>query len=159
MIRWLSCTVGQRRKCRQILGKSMRRRWKEWDIRYLTAPLEIIGNQGSVSGVKCIKMELGEPDASGRRRPVPVKDSEFLVDADVVIPAISQEVDMSVIPEENEFSITRWNTFQVDSETGATNIRGVFAGGDAANGPDIAIRAIAGGKRAAAGIHKYLRGG
>ncbi len=129
------------------------------EMKYLAAPLEIVGSNGKVTGVKCVQMALGEPDASGRRRPVPVEGSEFVVEADVVVPAISQGMDLAVLPENHEFSITRWKTFQVDGETGATNVPGVFAGGDADTGPDIAIRAIAGGKRAAEGIHRYLRGG
>lgn len=127
------------------------------ELHYLTAPLEIVGANGKATGVKCIKMELGEPDASGRRRPVPVEGSEYVVDADMIVPAISQGLDLSLLPEGHEFTITRWKTFQVDPETGATNVPGVFAGGDAESGPDIAIRAIAGGKLAARGIHDYLR--
>jgi len=127
------------------------------DIQYLAAPVEIIGSNGKVQGMKCIKMELGEPDASGRRRPVPKEGSEYVIEADVIVPAISQGVDMSLLSEGHEYKITRWETFQTDLQTGATNVSGVFAGGDVASGPDIAIRAIAGGKQAAVGIHNYLR--
>jgi len=126
-------------------------------LQYLVAPTEIIGDGGKVAGIKCIKMALGEPDASGRRRPVPMEGSEFVIDADTVVPAISQAPDLSFLPEGHRFHITRYNTFDIDEETGATNIPGFFAGGDITSGPDIAIRAIAGGKRAAAGIHAYLR--
>ncbi len=126
-------------------------------LQYLAAPVEILGQNGKVTGMKCIKMELGEPDASGRRRPVPVEGSEYVIEAQTIVPAISQGTDLSFLAEEHEFQLTRWNTFQVDEEAGATNIPGVFAGGDVVSGPNIAIRAIAGGKRAARGIHAYLR--
>ena len=126
-------------------------------LQYLAAPVEILGENGKVTGMKCIKMELGEPDASGRRRPVPIEGSEYVIDAETIVPAISQGTDLSFLPDEHQFKLTRWNTFEIDEETGATNIPGVFAGGDVVSGPDIAIRAIAGGKRAAQGIHQYLR--
>jgi glutamate synthase (NADPH/NADH) small chain len=108
--------------------------------------------------MKCIKMELGEPDASGRRRPVPVEGSEYVIDAETIVPAISQGTDLAFLGEDHEFDINRWNTFDVDEETGATNVPGVFAGGDVVTGPDIAIRAVAAGKRGALGIDAYLKG-
>jgi heterodisulfide reductase subunit A len=126
-------------------------------IQYLAAPVEILGENGKVTGMKCIKMELGEPDASGRRRPVPMEGSEYVIDAQTIVPAISQGADLSFLPKEHTFELSRWNTFEIDEETGATNLPGVFAGGDVVTGPDIAIRAIAHGKRAAEGIHTYLR--
>ena len=126
-------------------------------MQYLAAPLEILGKNGKVTGMKCIKMELGEPDASGRRRPVPLAGSEYIIDAQTIVPAISQGADLSFLTKEHNFNISRWNTFEIDEETGATNLPGVFAGGDVVTGPDIAIRAIAGGKHAAVGIHEYLR--
>jgi len=126
-------------------------------LQYLAAPVEILGENGKVTGMKCIKMELGEPDASGRRRPVPMEGSEYVIDAQTIVPAISQGADLSFLPKEHTFELSRWNTFEIDEETGATNLPGVFAGGDVVTGPDIAIRAIAHGKRAAEGIHAYLR--
>ncbi len=126
-------------------------------IQYLAAPIEILGENGKVTGMKCIKMELGEPDASGRRRPMPIEGSEYVIDAQTIVPALSQAADMSFLPEGHEYKISRWNTFEIDEETCQTNIPGVFAGGDIVSGPDIAIRAVAGGKNAAVGIHEYLR--
>ena len=126
-------------------------------LQYLAAPVEILGKDGKVTGMKCIKMELGEPDASGRRRPVPIEGSEYVIDAETIVPALSQGVDLSFLEEGHDLEISRWNTFEIDEETGATNVPGVFAGGDIVTGPDIAIRAVAGGKRAAEGIHEYLR--
>jgi heterodisulfide reductase subunit A len=126
-------------------------------LQYLAAPVEILGENGKVKGMKCIKMELGEPDASGRRRPVPIEGSEYIIDAQTIVPALGQRTELSFLPEGHEFNITRWDTFEIDEDTGATSMPGVFAGGDVATGPDIAIRAIAGGKRAAVGIDAYLR--
>ncbi|MBW1902099.1 MAG: FAD-dependent oxidoreductase [Deltaproteobacteria bacterium] len=126
-------------------------------IQYLAAPIEILGDNGKVTGMKCIKMELGEPDASGRRRPVPIEGSEYIINAETIVPALSQGADLSFLGEDHEFEINRWNTFDVDPETGVTNIPGVFAGGDIVTGPDIAIRAVAAGKTAAGGIDQYLR--
>jgi NADPH-dependent glutamate synthase beta subunit-like oxidoreductase/NAD-dependent dihydropyrimidine dehydrogenase PreA subunit len=126
-------------------------------IQYLAAPVEILGANGKVTGMKCIKMELGEPDASGRRRPVPLEGSEYIIDAETIVPAISQGTDLSFLGQDHQLNLSRWNTFETHAETGATNVAGVFAGGDVVTGPDIAIRAVAGGKRAAVGIHEYLR--
>ncbi len=126
-------------------------------IQYLAAPVEILGENGKVTGMKCIKMELGEPDASGRRRPVSIEGSEYIIDAETIVPAISQGADLSFLAKGHNLNLSRWNTFEIDEETGATNVPGVFAGGDVVTGPDIAIRAIAGGKQAAVGIHTYLR--
>ena len=126
-------------------------------IQYLAAPVEILGKDGRVSGMKCIKMELGEPDASGRRRPVPIEGSEYVIDAETIVPALSQAANLEFLGEDHGLDINRWNTFDIDEETGATNVQGVFAGGDVVTGPDIAIRAVAAGKKAAEGIHEYLR--
>jgi heterodisulfide reductase subunit A len=127
-------------------------------IYYLAAPLRILGRNGHVVGMECIRNMLGEPDASGRRRPVPVEGTEFTVDADAIIPAISQRPNLSFLPEGHGFTITRWNTFDVDSHTLQTNKKGVFAGGDAVTGPATVIEAIAAGKKAAGMIDRYLRG-
>ncbi len=126
-------------------------------LQYLAAPVEILGKEGGVSGMKCIKMELGEPDASGRRRPVPVEGSEYVIEAETIVPAISQGANLDFLPEDHAFNLSRWNTFEIDEETCTTNIPGVFAGGDVVTGPDIAIRAVAAGRTAAFGIHDYLR--
>lgn len=126
-------------------------------LQYLAAPVEILGEDGRVKGMRCIKMELGEPDASGRRRPVPIEGSEYVIEAQTIVPAISQGTDLDFLGGTHDFHITRWKTIEIDEETGATGVPGVFAGGDVVSGPDIAIRAVAGGKRAALGIHQYLR--
>lgn len=126
-------------------------------LQYLAAPVKILGKNGRVTGMRCVRMELGEPDASGRRRPIPIEGSEYVIDAETIVPAISQGTNIDFLGKEHDFDINRWNTFEIDEENGATNVAGVFAGGDVVTGPDIAIRAIAGGKRAALGIHDYLR--
>jgi NADH-quinone oxidoreductase subunit F len=127
-------------------------------IHYLASPLRILGKNDRVIGMECIRNMLGEPDASGRRRPIPVDGTEFTVEADAIIPAISQRPDLSFLPKDHGFAITRWNTFEVDPQTLQTNKKGVFAGGDAVTGPATVVEAIAAGKKAAEMIDRYLRG-
>ena len=103
-------------------------------------------------------MKLGEPDESGRRRPVPITGSEFSVEADTVIAAVGQAPDLSFLPPDSALERTRWETLVVDSNTLATNVPGVFAGGDFVTGPGMVVEAIAAGRRAAMAIDKYLRG-
>ncbi|MCG6983077.1 MAG: FAD-dependent oxidoreductase [Deltaproteobacteria bacterium] len=125
-------------------------------FQFLVAPVEVIGDKGRMTGLKCLKMELGEPDASGRRRPVPIEGSEFVIEAENLIAAIGQRPDVKFIPEDGGFDITRWNTFAVDQETFQTNVPGVFSAGDVETGPDIAIRACANGRKAALGIARHI---
>ncbi|MBE0480263.1 MAG: FAD-dependent oxidoreductase, partial [Dehalococcoidia bacterium] len=126
-------------------------------IQYLVAPSRIIGSSGKVSAIECIRMELGEPDESGRRRPVPVKGSEFKIEVDNVIPAIGQSPDLSFLGPKSPIETGRGSTVKVDKVTLQTNIPGVFAGGDAVLGPATVIEAIAAGKEAAISIDRYLR--
>ncbi len=130
------------------------------DIRFLTAPTKVIlDDSGRATGMEVITMELGEPDDSGRRRPVPIEGSEQIMEFDTIIPAIGQEPDMACIEGEQDApETTRWNTFVYDEVTQTTNIDGVFAAGDCAFGPDILIRAIAEGRRAAQAMDLYLDG-
>ena len=127
-------------------------------IEYLVAPTRLVGEKGELSGLECIRNKMGEPDSSGRRRPVPVEGSDFVLKCDVVIPAISQEPDIEEIGNSNEFEITRWNTFKVDPDNLETNLKGIFAAGDAVTGPSTIIEAIAAGQRVAAAIEKYFLG-
>ena len=127
-------------------------------IHYLTNPTKILGKDGKVTGMECIKMKLGEPDASGRRKPIPIEGSEFTIDLDMVIMAIGQAADISFLAKEENFELTRWGTFAVDPDTLQTNIAGIFAGGDAVTGPATVIEAIAAGKEAAESIDHYIRG-
>ena len=126
---------------------------------YLCNPTRIIAKDGKVVGVECIRMELGEPDASGRRRPVPVPGSEFVIETDILIPAIGQKVDLSFLEEKEGIKLTKWNTIDSDSETFATSQPGVFSAGDCITGPDVLVKATGTGKRAAEKIDLYLRGG
>jgi len=125
-------------------------------LHILAAPVKVLTKDGRVTGIQCIKMELGEPDASGRRRPVPVKGSEFDMDVDNVIMAIGQGVDKAALPKELEY--TEWGTLSVDPVTLETSISGVFAGGDVVSGPADVIAAVAAGKETAISIDRYLRG-
>jgi heterodisulfide reductase subunit A len=127
------------------------------EIDLLAAPTEIIAEAGKVSKMKCIRMELGEPDESGRRRPIPIEGSEFIVDADTVIPALGQASDVE-FAEGLGLKASRKGTIAVDEATLATNIEGIFAGGDVITGAAMVIDAIAAGKKAAQSIDEYLRG-
>jgi NADPH-dependent glutamate synthase beta subunit-like oxidoreductase/coenzyme F420-reducing hydrogenase delta subunit/NAD-dependent dihydropyrimidine dehydrogenase PreA subunit len=128
-------------------------------IHYLTTPVAFLGDAGHVTGMRCIRMQLGEPDADGRRRPEPVDGSEYHVAVDAVITAISQEPDLSFLGAKHTMNVTRWHTLTVDRDTLQTDTPGVFAGGDAVTGPNTVIDAISAGHRAAASIRRYLLGG
>lgn len=122
---------------------------------YLTAPVAVVTKGGKVTGLECIKMKLGEPDASGRRRPVPVKGSEFVLRTDMVVPATGQTADLSFT---NEVDVTDWGTVKIDPVTYRTNIKGVFAGGDCVTGPATLIEALNAGNNVAGNIDAYLTG-
>jgi heterodisulfide reductase subunit A-like polyferredoxin len=128
------------------------------EIHYLTAPQQILTKGDEVVGIQCIKMALGEPDSSGRRRPVPVPGSEFIIEAELVVPAIGQTPDSGFLAEHGGIALSRWGTIEADEVTFATNVEGVFAGGDAQTGPWVAIGAVAAGREAAVSISRYLRG-
>jgi len=125
---------------------------------FLSSPIEILGHGRRLKGIKYLRMKLGEPDESGRRRPVPIKDSERFLEADNIISAVGQRPEISKIRANSQLKITNWQTFSVDPQTMQTNIPGIFAGGDAVTGPATAIEAIAAGKKAAFLIAKYLKG-
>ncbi|MBN2246848.1 MAG: NADH-quinone oxidoreductase subunit NuoF [Candidatus Aminicenantes bacterium] len=127
-------------------------------IHFLVAPTKVLTDGNKVTGLECIKMELGEPDESRRRRPVPIKGSEFVVELDAVISAIGERPDVSFIKDKDELSVTKWDTIVADEETGTTNKEGVFAGGDVVTGPNSVVKAIAAGKHAARSIDSYIKG-
>ena len=127
------------------------------DIHTLAAPVKIIGENGKVTGIECLKMELGEPDDSGRRRPVPIEGSEFVIECDTVVAAISQEPEIEPV-QESGVETNRWNCIEVNDVTLETNMDGVFAGGDVVTGPSTVVQAIGNGRRGAESIHRYLRG-
>ncbi len=126
-------------------------------IHYLTNPIRIVATNGRISAVQCLRMELGEPDESGRRRPIPVEGSEFEMEADMVIPAIGQAPDLSFVGHCG-LAVGRYNTLDVNPATLETNVEGIFAGGDAVTGPKTYIDAMAAGLKAAISIDRYLRG-
>jgi len=127
------------------------------DFRMLTNPVEILGNEkGWVTGLRCIKMELGEPDDSGRRRPVPVAGSEFDIEADVVIMALGTSPNPLIANTTAGIETDRYGCIVAD-EHGATGRPGVFAGGDAVTGAATVILAMGAGRKAAAAIDEYLK--
>ena len=128
------------------------------EIHFLTNPTRITGENGRVKAVECVKMRLGEPDESGRRRPEPIPGSEFTIEVDGVVPAIGQESDWACLTEECVCTLSDWNTMQVDPLTLQSNDPDIFAGGDAVHGPRTVIEAIAHGKQAAISIHRFIRG-
>jgi NADPH-dependent glutamate synthase beta subunit-like oxidoreductase len=127
-------------------------------LTYLSAPQEVVVEDGRVVALRCIRMELSEPDSSGRRRPVPIPGSEYDLPIDQLIPAIGQQPDLTGLNNIDGVAISRWNTTEVDPITFATGREGVFAGGDVQTGPWVAIGAIAAGKEAAESIERYFDG-
>jgi heterodisulfide reductase subunit A-like polyferredoxin len=128
------------------------------EIVYLAAPLRVVtGKDGKVAGLICQKMELGEPDASGRRRPVPIEGAEFELPVDMIVPAIGQEAARGPLADCG-VKLSRWGTIEVNEVTYETSRPGVFAAGDVHTGPWIAIEAVGGGIEAAESIHRYLQG-
>lgn len=134
-------------------------------IEFLSNPVEVITDSNDkVKALKCIRMELGEPDASGRRRPVPIEGSEFEIVASAVIFAIGQKGDIKCIMDKpgtihEKLKFTRWKTIETDEKTFMTDVDGVFAGGDFRRGADTVIGGIADGKKAAWVMDKYIQTG
>jgi glutamate synthase (NADPH/NADH) small chain len=124
--------------------------------KFLANPTKFIGDEkGWVKGMECICMELGPPDESGRRRPIPVKGSEFVMDVDTVIVAIGRTPNPIIQSTTEGLTVTKWGTIVAD-ENGKTNIEGVYAGGDIVTGEATVISAMGAGKKAAKAIHEYL---
>ncbi len=129
-------------------------------ILYLTTPTKILGDSDSnVTALECVKNKLGEPDASGRRRPEPVPGSEFTLPIGMVVAAIGQAPDASFVAEGSGVKFTNRGNVEVDTDSFTTSRAGVFAGGDFITGPRNAIEVIGDGRRAAKAINKYLSGG
>lgn len=128
------------------------------EYHFLRNPTKIIGQNDKVVGMELIKMQLGEPDASGRRRPVPIEGSNYTIEVDTVIPAISQSPDLSWIPD-GTVTITKWNSVEANEKTGETSMKGVFAAGDGVTGPKTVIEAVAASRKAASAMDKFLRSG
>jgi len=127
------------------------------EFQFLTNPVAIIdGGQGGVAGVRCVRMELGEPDASGRRSPRPVPGSEFVSPADIVI--VAYGFDPVAFPQDSDFAQIRtneWGGIVIDPNQ-MTSLPGVFAGGDSVRGPSLVVHAVRDARRAAQGIHRYI---
>lgn len=154
-------TCVYRRTEKEMLGRTEERTHaKEEGVNfaYLTTPLRFVGDaDGNVQSVEMVKMELGEPDESGRRRPMPIDGSEYSVPATAVVIAVGYNADAE-FAETAPFDTDRWGLVKVDPRTGQTNIPYIFAGGDVVNGADLVVTAIADGKRAATWIHQHLLG-
>jgi glutamate synthase (NADPH/NADH) small chain len=128
-------------------------------FKYLTAPVRYIGNaDGWVTGMECIEMELGEPDASGRRRPVPKQGSNFTMAVDLVVIAIGTGANTIITGTIPNLELNKWGYVVADPETGKTSREGVYAGGDIATGPASVILAMGAGRNASRAIHEYLMG-
>jgi len=126
-------------------------------FRFLTNPVKFLGDEsGWVKGIECIRMRLGEPDASGRRRPVPIEGSEFMMDVDTAVIAIGQTPNPLIQRTTEGLETTKWGTIVVQEETGETTKKGVYAGGDVVSGAATVISAMGAGKRAARSINEYL---
>ncbi len=128
------------------------------EIQFLVAPVRVLLENGGLKGIECIRMELGDIDKSGRRRPVPIEGSEFTVEIDTLIPAIGQEPDVAPVANGNGLKLSRWSTVEIDAETMYTGVEGIFAGGDVVTGPATVVDAMAHGKIAAQMIHNYIKG-
>ncbi len=137
-------------------------------MNFLVAPQRVVKKDGRATGLECLRMELGEPDASGRRSPKPVKGSEFFVEADWIIAAIGQSTQAqrifggrtpNMLPFGETLNLTRWQTIAINDKTFETSVEGVFSGGDVVTGAATAIEAIAAGRKAAHSIDSYVRTG
>jgi len=124
---------------------------------FLTQPVRFIaGEDGRLAQIECLRMQLGEPDKSGRRRPVPIEGSNFMVPADTAILALGYWPDESIGQTTPGLETHKWGLIVVDRETGATSRPGVYAGGDAVTGPDLVVTAMVAGRRAAVAMNIYL---
>jgi len=123
---------------------------------FLTNPVALLSNGSAVSHARCIKMQLGEPDAKGRRKPRPIVNSEFNIPVDVVLVAFGFDpVPIFAAGNSDNIEVNSWGGVVVDANQ-MTSVPGVFAGGDLVRGPDLVVRAVRDSRKAAAGIHKYL---
>lgn len=128
------------------------------EFHLLRSPTRIIGDEdGWVKAIECLEMELGEPDDSGRRRPIPIDGSEFTMECDTVVVAIGQSPNPLITQSMPELDVGKWGNINADLETGATNIQGVYAGGDVVTGAATVIEAMGAGKRSARAIDEYIK--
>jgi len=135
---------------------------KEEGVQFLmlTTPIEMLGdNQGRLQGMKCLKMKLGEPDDSGRRRPIPIEGSEYILDVDIAVIAIGNGSNPMIHQTTPEIAVNKWGNIIVDGDTMKTSKKGVFAGGDIVTGGATVILAMGAGRTAAKAIDRYLSNG
>jgi len=125
---------------------------------FLATPVKLSGQNGRVDTIECIRMALGEPDSSGRRRPEPIAGSEFTMDVDTVIAAIGQTIDSSGLDQDGQVELNSRGYISIDEETTETSVEGLFAGGDCTSGPATVVEAVAIGRRASISINQYLNG-
>ena len=127
------------------------------EFKFLTNPARILGNKEDwVTGIECIKMELGEPDESGRRRPIPIKGSEFIIGVDIVVMAIGAGANPLLPSATPDLKVNKWGYIVIDETSGKTSKESVWAGGDIVSGAATVISAMASGRRSARAIHQYL---
>jgi glutamate synthase (NADPH/NADH) small chain len=127
---------------------------------FLTLPVKVLGDdKGNVIGMECLKMELGEPDDSGRRRPIPISGSNFVIEVDMVIDAIGTSANPIVARSATGVKINQWGYFIIDDKTSATTKEGIFAGGDIVRGSATVISAVGDGKVAARAVDEFLSSG
>jgi len=133
---------------------------KEEGVRFeaLAEPVRILGENGAVTEVECLRMELGEPDSSGRRKPRPIKGSEFRIPIDTIIMAIGTNANPLVPQSTKDLALHKWGYIIADERTGQTSRKGVFAGGDIVTGSATVISAMGAGRKAAMAMHEYLLG-
>ncbi|MBC8507007.1 MAG: NAD(P)-dependent oxidoreductase [Anaerolineales bacterium] len=126
--------------------------------KFLTQPIKFIaGDDGNLAAVECLQMELGEPDDSGRRRPVKIEGSNFIVEANTAVLALGYWPDETIGKTTPGLETHNWGLITIDKETGATSVPGVYSGGDAATGPDLVVTAMVAGRKAAWAIDEYLK--
>ncbi len=128
------------------------------EIQFLVAPVRVLSEGGRLKAVECIRMELGEIDRSGRRRPIPIEGSEFTMEIDTLMPAIGQQPDLGGLSTDEGLKISKRNTIEVSPDTLNAGVEGIFAGGDVVSGPNAVTAAMAHGKTAAKMIHRYIQG-
>jgi NADH-quinone oxidoreductase subunit F len=128
------------------------------EIQFLVAPVKALVENGKLKAIECVRMKLGDVDKSGRRRPIPIEGSNFVVEVDTLIPAISQQPDLGWLCAGDGLTLTKWQTIEVDPETLLSGKEGIFAGGDVVTGPATVTEAMAHGKVAAEMIDRYVRG-
>jgi len=126
---------------------------------FLINPTKVIAKDGKVVGIECIRMQLGEPDESGRRKPEPVPGSNFIIECDTIIPAIGQYPDLSFLKESDGIKVTKWNTISVKEDLYMTDVPGIFSAGDCEWGPNTVVKAIGAGRWAAITMDRYLMEG